>query len=108
MIIPYVKLSIFTKYKFFNPSGEEGVSYNFSTDLEKIGLEWDVQLVNGSYIDVISEPLIIERPKYGGSISVTKIMADIAQDYHTIIKEFWVPTAFIQEVKNEGQVPMVH
>jgi hypothetical protein len=97
MTISRTKVPTSTKHRFFNPAAEEGYLYSFSTDLEKIGLEWDVQIRNGAYIEVISEPLYIQRPKYGGMISVTKIKADVSQDYHTIIKEFWIPTACILE-----------
>jgi hypothetical protein len=108
MTISHTKMLTPTKHRFFNPAAEEGYLYSFSTDLEKIGLEWDVQIQNGAFIEVISEPLHIQRPKYGGMISVTKIRADVAQDYHTILKEFWIPTVCIQEVKDERQVPLVH
>jgi hypothetical protein len=90
------------RYKFFNSSGEEGHLYSFSTDLEKIGLEWDVQIENGSFIEVISEPILIQRPKYGGIISVSKIRANVARDYHTIIKDFWIPTNCIVELQSNS------
>lgn len=95
----YVKFPIFTKFMFFNPSGKEGDTFKFCSDLEKIGLEWDVALANGTYVDVISEPIDIIRPKYG-TLSVIKIRADVAIDYHTIIKELWVPTVCIHKVEN--------
>lgn len=79
-----------TKYIFYHPDGIERQSYNFSSDLEKIGYTWDVSIRNGTSIDIISDPVEIERPKYG-RILVIKIRANIVDDYHTIIKEFWVP-----------------
>lgn len=99
-----VKFPLFTKFMFFHPDGEMGKSFNFSSDLEKIGSEWDVAIQNGTYCDVISDPVKIERPKYG-IISVVKIKADIATDYHTIIKEFWVPVTCIIEVQKENKTP---
>lgn len=96
----YFKYPIVTNFMFFNPLGEKGHVYNYSSDLEKIGMEWDVAIANGTYIDVISEPFEIDRPKYGGLISVIKIKADVATDYHTIIKEFWVPTTCVIDLKN--------
>ena len=95
----YQKFPIYTKYRFFNPDGEIGKTYNFSSSLEKIGLEWDVAVRNGAYVDVISEPIEIRRPQYG-TFSVVKIKADVATDYHTIVKEFWVPTMCVIEVSN--------
>lgn len=95
----YFKYPIFNKFMFFNPLGKNGDAYSFSSDLEKIGLEWDVSLSNGTMIDVISDPIEIDRPQYGGIISVIKIKADVATDYHQIIKEFWVPTHCVLELK---------
>ena len=93
---------------FFHPDGYEGKSFRFSTDLEKVGVEWDVAIQHGTYVDVISEPIEIHRPKYG-AISVIRIRADVATDYHTIIKEFWVPVNCIIETSdNERQISMVH
>jgi len=104
----YRKFPLFTKYMFFHPDGYEGKSFRFSTDLEKVGVEWDVAIQHGTYVDVISEPIEIHRPKYG-AISVIRIRADVATDYHTIIKEFWVPVNCIIETSdNERQISMVH
>ena len=86
----YTKFPIYTKFVFFKLPGEKGDLYKFSSDLEKIGSEWDVEIQNGTYVDVISDPVKIARPSYG-TMTVVKIRADIATDYHTIIKEFWVP-----------------
>ncbi len=93
------KFPLFTKFMFFKLPGEKGDLYKFSSDLEKIGLNFDVQIQNGTYVDVISEPMEISRPKYGGTISVIKIRADVAIDYHTVIKEFWVPINCIMKVE---------
>ncbi len=95
----YQKFTIVTKYMFFNPDGEKGKSYNFSTDFDKIGLEWDVSIRNGTYVDVISKPVEINHPKYG-IISLIKIKADVATDFHTIIKEFWVPVNCVIYLEN--------
>jgi hypothetical protein len=82
---------------FFHPDGETGKSFNFSTDLKKVGSEWDVSIRNGTaIIDVVSDPVTISHTKYG-LLSLVKIKADVATDYHTIIKEFWVPTTCIIE-----------
>jgi hypothetical protein len=92
----YNKFPIYTKFMFFHPDGDVGKSFNFSTDLNKVGLEWDVAIRNGTGVDVVSEPVTINHTKYG-TINLVKIKADIATDYHTIIKEFWVPTSCIIE-----------
>lgn len=86
----YFKIPIYTNYMFFKLPGEKGHAYRFSSDLEKVGSEWDVEIQNGTGVDIISEPVTIDNPKYG-IISLIKIRADVAIDYHEIIKEFWVP-----------------
>lgn len=95
----YQKFPLFTRFAFYHPDGYEGKSYQFSTDLEKIGIEWDVSILQGTHVDVISEPVEIHRPKYG-KISVVKIRADVATDYHTIIKEFWVSSHCVVSLEN--------
>ena len=91
---------MFTRFIFFNSDQEVGYVYSFSTDLEKVGLEWDVRIKNGTYIEVLSEPLEIYRQKYG-TISVIKVRADVADDYHTVIKEFWIPANHVMELKED-------
>jgi hypothetical protein len=103
----YVKFPIHTNFMFFKMPGEKGEPFNFSSDIEKIGFEWDVSICNGTYVDLISDPVKIEHSKYG-TISVVKIKADVATDYHTVIKEFWVPTDCIIDVRHEKQIPVVH
>lgn len=99
----YHKFALFTQFMFMHPDGYEGKSFQFSTDLEKVGVEWDVSITQGTYIDVLSEPIEIHRPKYG-KIEVIKIRADVATDYHTIIKEFWVPVSCVVKLEeNETQ-----
>jgi len=93
----YRKFPIYTKYRFLNTSFDLGHALKFSSDLEKVGVEWDVSLQNGAYVDVISDPIEITRPQYG-TMSLVKIKADVATDYHTIVKEFWVPTMCIYKV----------
>ena len=95
--------SLMSKFIFFKLPGEKGDAYRFSTDLEKIGLQWDVTIQNGTYVEVISEPLEITRPSYG-TISVLKIRANIMPDYHTVIKEFWVPAYCVLEIE-ENETP---
>jgi hypothetical protein len=99
---PYLALNtlIGKKVLFFNTMGTENELFGFSTTLDKIGVELDVSLRNNTQVLILSEPLEINVPKYGGVISVTKIRADVATDYHAIIKEFWVPTATLSEIKN--------
>ncbi len=95
----YRKFIIPTKFIFQHPDGDVGDAFQFSSDIDKIGEEWDVSIQNGTYVDVISGPIELDRPKYG-RITVIKIRADVATDYHTIIKEFWVPIACVIEVEN--------
>lgn len=95
----YQKIPLFTKFMFFHPDGYEGKSFQFSTDLEKIGVEWDVSVRHGTYVDVISEPIEIHRSHYG-KMSVVKVRADVATDYHTIIKEFWVPVHCVVKLED--------
>lgn len=97
----YVKFPITTKHMFFRLPGKKGDSFGFSTELDKIGVEWDVSIRNGTYVEVISDPIEIEKQPYG-KMSVIKIRADVATDYHTIIKEFYVPTICIVEVKDNA------
>jgi hypothetical protein len=101
MMIPYFKYPIHTNFMFFNIRGDTDESFKFSTDLEKIGTEWDVEIKNGTFVEPISEPVEIDRPKYGGMISVIKIRADVAHDFHTIIKEFWIPTSTLINVEQK-------
>jgi hypothetical protein len=95
----YRKFPLYTKYKFLKSSGEAGDTYNFSSDLEKIGIENDVSIQNGTYVEPISDPVEIEKPQYGGIISVIKVKADVATDFHTIIKELWIPTIDLVKIK---------
>jgi hypothetical protein len=96
----YTKFPIPTKFMFFKLPGESGHAYKFSSVLEKIGIEWDVSIQNGTYVDVISDPVEIKDSPYG-DITVVKIRADVATDYHTIIKEFWVPVDCIIDMVQE-------
>jgi hypothetical protein len=95
----YVKFPIPTKHIFFNPAGTADEIFKFSSDLEKIGSAWDVAIRNGTNVEIISDPVEISRPRYG-VITVVKVKADVATDYHTIIKELWIPTACIVELEN--------
>lgn len=93
---------------FFHPSGGKNEPFRFSSDLEKIGSEWDVVIQNGTGVDVLSDPVEIERKPYG-KLSVIKIIADVATDYHTILREFWVPTfCVVKLADDEKQVSVVH
>jgi hypothetical protein len=90
----YKKIVIPTEYMFFHPAGKKGDAYRFSSDLEKIGVEWDRSIQNGTYVEVISDPVEITTRPYG-IITVVKIKADVATDYHTIIQELYVPVGCI-------------
>ncbi len=96
----YFKWPIFTKFIFHIPSENPDVAYKFSSDLEKVGIEWDISILNGTYVDVISEPIEIERPQYGGLIRLVKVRADVATDFHEIIKEFWVPENSVHKIES--------
>jgi hypothetical protein len=100
MMIPYFKLQIPTEYIFFNSAGKPDEMFSFSSDLEKIGTEWDVNVKNGTYVEPISDLVQIDRPKYGGIISVIKVKADVATDYHTITEEFWIPVVLLVSIKD--------
>lgn len=99
----YIKFPIFTKFIFFHLLGEKGDAFNFSTDLEKVGVVWDVSIQNGTGVDIISEPVTIDTAKYG-IITLVKIKADISLDYHSIIKEFWVPATYVHKVESHNEV----
>lgn len=97
----YQKYPMFTKYMFYNPTAEVGHVFKFASDIEKIGIEWDVAVENGTFVEIISDPIEITRPQYG-KMTLVKIKADVATDYHTIVREFWVPTMCVYKVeKNE-------
>ena|ERR1700728_4023825 len=95
----YQKFPVFKEFRFLHSGAEKGELFSFSSELENIGVKNDVSIQNGTYVEVISEPIMINRPKYGGDIYVVMIRADIAVDYHTIVKEFWVPTNLIVRVE---------
>ena len=90
----YMKFIIPTEHMFFHPSGKMGEAFRFSSDLEKIGVEWDRAIRNGTYVEVISDPIVINKEPYG-TMTVVKIKADVATDYHTIIQELYVPLGCI-------------
>lgn len=94
----YFKIPIPTKFIFSKPLEEKGALCGFSSVLHKIGIENDVVLQNGCYVEVLSEPLKINSPKYGELI-ISKIQADVSTDYHTITKVCWIPTQYITEIK---------
>jgi len=93
-MIAYQKFTIPTNVIFLRSANKIGMSFNFSSNIEKIGIEWDVSIKNGSYVSIISEPIEVDHPKYG-ILSVIKVKADVAADYHTVIKEFWVPIDYL-------------
>lgn len=86
----YTKFIIPTEHIFFHPSGKMGEAFRFSSDLEKIGVEWDRAIRNGTYVEVVSDPIEVTKEPYG-TFKVLKIKADVATDYHTIIQELYVP-----------------
>lgn len=89
-------------YIFFKEPGVKGDLYKFSSDLDQIGISFDVEIQNGTHIEILSVPISIDRPKYGGLINVIRIRADVATDYHTIIKEFWIPVDCLKEINSES------
>jgi hypothetical protein len=96
----YMKFPMHTEFMFLKSPGETDTSYKFSSDLEKIGSEWDVEIQNRTYVEIIEGPIKIEGTPYG-ALEVFKIRADIATDYHTIIREFWVPVDCIIDMRNK-------
>jgi hypothetical protein len=98
-MIPYFKLPTATKHIFFKSPGEKGYKYNFSTEINKIGSEWDVSIQNGTYIDILgdlTDPIIIDSPVHG-NLSLILIRAYVSDDFNTIIKTFYVPVDCIIE-----------
>jgi hypothetical protein len=94
----YIKFPIYTKF-CFKHFGENGDSFLFSTDFKKIGSVFDVSIQNGTGIDIISDTITLDHPKYG-FMSLIKIKADIATDYHTVIKEFWIPIDCVVDLRH--------
>jgi hypothetical protein len=98
----YYKFPITTKWIFSHPDAKKDQLFKFSTDLNKVGVEWDVSIKNGTVVDVISDPVTIDSDKYG-TVELIKVKADVATDYHTIIKEFWVPVNCVVESKKQWE-----
>lgn len=98
-MFPYVKFTTATEHLFFHPKIPIGKEFKFSSDLEKIGLEWDVSLANGTYVELISDPIEITKEPYG-VLNLIKVKADVSTDYHTIIREFYVPVDFIVKAED--------
>lgn len=96
----YQKIIIPTDVVFLRPTDPIEKSFSFSSSIEKIGIEWDVDIRNGSYVSIISDVISINHPKYG-TLSLIKVKADVATDFHTIIKEFWVPTDYLHMRSND-------
>lgn len=59
---PYYSLNtnIGKEMLFQPPLSTKGHMFSFSSTLEKIGHEWDVELQSGTYVLVISEPVEID------------------------------------------------
>ena|SRR5271154_4465129 len=95
------------KARFFRSDGEADQMFAFFSTLEKVGVEQDCKLRNDSIVVVISEPVEIESEKYG-KISLIKIRANMAPDFHLIMGEFWVPTITLVGIEDEGQILVVH
>lgn len=89
------------KALFFRPDQDANQMFNFSSTLEKVGEGWDCQLKNNSIVLVISESIEIIHTKYG-KMTLTKIKANMAPDFHIIVGEFWVPTIFLTNIEDEG------
>lgn len=95
----FKKFVIPTEHMFFHPGGAMGEAFRFCSDLEKIGKEWDRAIRNGTYVEIISDPIELNKEPYG-KMTVVKIKADVATDYHTIIQELYVPIGCI--IKSES------
>lgn len=72
--------------------------YSFSSTLEKVGVEWDCSLQNNTAVLILSDPVEVHREKYG-AISLTKIRANVATDFHTIMQEMWVRTDCLVDIR---------
>jgi hypothetical protein len=64
-----------------------GNALNFSSTLDKIGKELDCVINNGTAVEIVSDPFIIDTEKYG-KLEVVKVIPIIELDDK---KEIWVP-----------------
>ena len=89
-------------YLFMMPGLPDDADFGFASQFEDIGHvdKHDVRLKNATKVLILSEPAIAEHPTLG-PLWVTKIRADVSRDYHTIIKEFWVPTNLLIKLDDE-------
>jgi hypothetical protein len=69
---------------FVVPNHPAETMFNFSSDIDQIGIDWDCQLQNHTKVWVVSEPTTIYREQYGKSLTVSRIVAHEAM---------WVQTA---------------
>lgn len=98
-MFPYKEIHLPTEHMFFHPSDKMGEAFRFCSDLEKIGKEWDRAIRNGTYVEVISDPIELNKEPYE-KMTVVKIKADVATDYHTIIQELYVPIGCVIKVED--------
>lgn len=66
-----------TEFVFFKKPGEKGDLFRFSSNLEKIGIEWDVEIQNGTYVEMISNPVSIEKKPYGKVQVIPRVGFDV-------------------------------
>lgn len=94
-------MTINKKALFFRYDGNDDQMFGFTSTLEKVGEEWDCEVKNKSIVIVMSDPVEMIHTKYG-KMSLTKIKANMAPDFHIIVGEFWVPTIFLTNIEDEG------
>lgn len=78
------------KYFFEIKGYEKGREFKFCSELEKIGSQLDVAIINGTYVEVISEPILITTTKYG-KINVVKVRKNNNE-------ELWIPKRDLYEI----------
>ena len=91
----YHKYNIFNDAKLVFPDGV--AAFSFSSDLDQIGTLFDVTVAAGTRVGILSDPITLTHPKYG-ILNIQMVEADVATDYHTIIKKFWIPIEFIDRI----------
>jgi hypothetical protein len=66
---------------------------SFSSTLDKIGKELDRTMLNGSRVEISSDPFIVDTEKYG-KMEVIKILNDKV--------EMWLPLIYLK-LESKGQ-----
>lgn len=70
------------RFLYSNPDALENDWLRFSSELEKIGKDWDVQIRNNTEVIFIEGPIYLTTEKYG-IIQVAKVMGE---------KPMWIRT----------------